>query len=121
MRKYVTEYQYRDPVYDGQQREFRGFKKARSIRRGDANSPTDITETTFLLGECEDETTPAFGNDNGVNDCAVEERWRDNPKEALKGLPHLTERYDDKGRVPLERSPALYGYASSTAASMGAW
>jgi RHS repeat-associated protein len=91
--KYVTEYTYRDPVYDGRQREFRGFRRARSKRIGDANSPTDFTESTFLLGECEDETPT-----DGVDDCAVRERWRDNPKEALKGLPVVTERYDENGQ-----------------------
>lgn len=90
--RYVTEYGYRDPVYDGRHREFRGFKRARSKRVGDANSPTDFTESTFLLGECEDET------DDGVDDCALSERWRDNPKEALKGLPVVTERFDEEGR-----------------------
>ncbi len=94
-RKYTTEYSYRDPVYEGRQREFRGFRKAKATRIGDANSPTDITETSFLLGECEDETVG--DRDNGVDDCAVSERWRDNPKEALKGLPVLTERYDESG------------------------
>ena len=91
--RYVTEYSYRDPVYEGRQREFRGFKRARSKRVGDANSPTDFTESTFLVGECEDETP-----DNGVDDCALSERWRDNPKEALKGLPVVTERFDEGGR-----------------------
>jgi RHS repeat-associated protein len=88
---YITEYSYRDPVYEGRQREFRGFRKARSKRVGDANSPSDFTESTFLLGECEDETPGA------ISDCAVSERWRDNPREALKGLPVITERYDEQG------------------------
>ncbi len=91
--KYVTEYSYRDPVYEGRQREFRGFRRARSKRLGDVNSPTDLTESTFLLGECEDETP-----DNGVDDCSLSERWRDNPKEALKGLPVVTEHFDESGR-----------------------
>jgi RHS repeat-associated protein len=91
--QYVTEYGYRDPVYEGRQREFRGFKRARSKRVGDANSPTDFTESTFLLGECEDETP-----DNGIDECALGERWRDNPREALKGLPIITERFDEQGR-----------------------
>jgi len=89
---YVTEYSYRDPVFEGRQREFRGFSRAKSTRVGDDNSPTDITESTFLLGECKDETP-----NNGVDDCAVSERWRDNPREALKGLPVTTERYDQNG------------------------
>ena len=46
--QYITEYSYRDPVYEGRQREFRGFRRARSKRLGDANSPTDLTESTFL-------------------------------------------------------------------------
>jgi RHS repeat-associated protein len=91
--QYVTEYSYRDPVYEGRQREFRGFRRARSKRVGDANSPTDFTESTFLLGECEDETL-----DDAVDDCALSERWRDNPKEALKGLPIITERFDEQGK-----------------------
>jgi hypothetical protein len=37
--EYVTEYTYRDPVYDGVQREFRGFRHAQAKRLGDANSP----------------------------------------------------------------------------------
>jgi RHS repeat-associated protein len=88
---YVTEYDYRDPVFEGRQREFRGFRKARSRRIGDQNSPTDVTESTFLLGECGDET------DDGTDDCSTGERWRDNPKEALKGLPVVTETYDEAG------------------------
>ncbi|HVY31615.1 MAG TPA: toxin TcdB middle/N-terminal domain-containing protein [Polyangiaceae bacterium] len=90
---YVTEYSYRDPVYEGRQREFRGFRRARSKRVGDANSPSDFTESTFLLGECEDETP-----DDDIEDCSIPERWRDNPKEALKGLPVVTERYDEAGK-----------------------
>jgi RHS repeat-associated protein len=89
---YATEYHYRDPVFEGRQREFRGFRHARSKRFGDANSPTDFTESSFLLGECEDETPS-----DGVDDCSLRERWRDNPKEALKGLPIVTERYDERG------------------------
>ena len=89
--KYVTEYDYRDPAYDGGQREFRGFRKARSKHVGDANSPSDFTESTFLVGECEDET------DDGTTDCAPSEGWRDNPRDALKGLPVVTEQYDEHG------------------------
>src|SRR5690606_651151 len=89
--KYITEYDYRDPLYEGRQREFRGFERARARRIGDQNSPTDISESTFLLGECADET------DNSVDDCALSERWRDNPREALKGLPLISEKYDEQG------------------------
>src|SRR5690606_38239089 len=48
--QYMTEYEYRDPVYEGRQREFRGFARARARRIGDANSPTDVSESVFLLG-----------------------------------------------------------------------
>jgi RHS repeat-associated protein len=96
---YVTEYSYRDPVFEGRQREFRGFKRASAKKIGDANSPTDISETEFLLGQCVDETAPGAGTDNGVDDCSVPERWRDNLREALKGLPYVTEKRDESGRV----------------------
>ncbi|HMR08688.1 MAG TPA: hypothetical protein PKA88_23070, partial [Polyangiaceae bacterium] len=96
---YVTEYSYRDPVFEGRQREFRGFKHASAKKIGDENSPTDITETEFLLGECVDETATGAGTDNGVDDCSVPERWRDNLREALKGLPYVTEKRDESGRV----------------------
>jgi hypothetical protein len=87
----VTEYSYRDPVYDGRQREFRGFARARSRRIGDVNIPTDITESQFLLGECRDGTIDSNG------DCS--DPSLDNPREALKGLPIASERYDEAGVV----------------------
>jgi RHS repeat-associated protein len=88
---YVTEYSYRDPVYEGRQREFRGFAYAEVKQIGDSNSPTSLSASHFLLGECEDET------DDGEDDCSLPNRWRDNPKEALKGLPYLTETFDENG------------------------
>jgi RHS repeat-associated protein len=93
--KYVTEYSYRDPVYDGRQREFRGFRSATSKAIGDDNSPTSLTTSTFLLGECKDEDT----SDN-VDPCSVENRWRDNVREALKGLPLTSEVYDESNVYP---------------------
>ncbi len=91
-RSYVTEYTYRDPLYDGQQREFRGFGYAEARRLGDDNSPTSLTGSTFLLGECVDEDAT-----DGVDACSVPERWRDNPREALKGLPVVSETRDEAG------------------------
>lgn len=86
----VTDYEYRDPVYDGREREFRGFATARTIERGDDNSPTAITETHFLLGQCEEEQgQPAR--------CDAADRWRDNPREALKGLVLWSETRDEDG------------------------
>ena len=89
----VTEYAYRDPVFDGRQREFRGFRLARVKVLGDTYAPTDYTESRFLLGECEDETVGAF--DNQIDDCA--DPGRDNPREALKGLPIITHKYSETG------------------------
>ncbi|MCW5833510.1 MAG: VCBS repeat-containing protein [Labilithrix sp.] len=87
---HVTEYTYRDPVYDGRQREFRGFRTVRAETLGDPNHPTSIAESHFLLGECEEEP-------GATGHCAVTERWRDNPREALKGRPTLTETFDEAG------------------------
>jgi RHS repeat-associated protein len=84
----VTEYTYRDPLWDGRQREFRGFASALTRKVGDANSPTDLTESTFLLGECVESVT-------GAQTCS--EPSLDNPREALKGLPLVTERFDEQG------------------------
>jgi RHS repeat-associated protein len=86
----VTEYTYRDPVYDGRQREFRGFRRVRAKQLGDASSPTSFTETAFLLGDCKDESAA-----DPV--CSIDRRWRDNPREALKGLPVTTETFDELG------------------------
>jgi RHS repeat-associated protein len=89
---YVTEYDYRDPVFDGRQREFRGFRHSRSRRLGDANSPTDESRSSFLLGQCLDP------NAADGDDCSPAQRWLDNPREALKGLPVVQERRDAAGR-----------------------
>jgi RHS repeat-associated protein len=91
---YVTEYSYRDPVYEGRQREFRGFTKARSRRlTDDKNSLDELTKTTFILGECVDvNPSPA------VDTCDNEHRYLDNTRDALKGLPIVTERKDQIGK-----------------------
>ena len=91
---YVTQYAYRNPVYDGRQREFRGFQTATTTRVGDANSPTSTTSSTFLLGQCKnDENLP-------VDPCSEEGRWEDNPSEALKGLAVVSETSDANGEYP---------------------
>jgi RHS repeat-associated protein len=87
--QYVTRYTYRDAVYEGRQREFRGFRTASTTVVGDTNSPTSTTEQRFLLGECVDETP-----NDGIDDCALSQRWRDNPREALKGLAVVSEAHD---------------------------
>src|SRR6266540_2838954 len=88
--RYVTEYAYRDAVYDGRQREFRGFRHAESKNIGDDNSPTSTTATDFLLGECKDEKP---GDD--IDPCSASGSWLDSGREPLKGLPVLTETFDE--------------------------
>ncbi|MFW5740388.1 MAG: toxin TcdB middle/N-terminal domain-containing protein, partial [Myxococcota bacterium] len=101
---YVTEYTYRDPVYDGIQREFRGFSSTKVRRVGDANSPTSVSESRFLLGE-----RPETGPFNEGYDLTDEsQRWRDNPYEALKGLPVVQESYAESGGVYLSSSATTY-------------
>ena len=92
--EYVTAYDYRDPVYDGRQREFRGFRTATARRWGDANSPTSVATSQFLLGECADDG-PAPAGLTSV--CSAAGRWADNPREALKGLPVVEEAGDGSG------------------------
>jgi RHS repeat-associated protein len=87
----VLEYTYRDPVYDGRQREFRGFRVARARSLGDANGPTATTESRFLLGECKPDIA------GSATTCSAGERWRDNPVEALKGLPATNDTSDESG------------------------
>ncbi len=91
--KYVTQYTYRDPVYDGIQREFRGFTTATERQVGDANSPSSSSQSTFLLGTCEDDE--AVGGLPSA--CTFAGRWRDNVREGLKGLPVSVQSFDDAG------------------------
>jgi RHS repeat-associated protein len=91
---YVTQYTYRDAVYDGRQREFRGFRSTIARRVGDANSPSSTTSTEFLLGECADDEPPPAGL---TSRCTPAGRWADNGREALKGLPVVQETFDDGG------------------------
>ncbi len=58
--------------------------QARAERLGDTNSPADDTDSTFLLGECR-------------TGCGDADRWKDNPREALKGLPIVVEQHDKSG------------------------
>ncbi len=91
---YVTRYTYRDPVYDGLQREFRGFRKTTVETVGDANSPTSISETSFELGE----RPTSFPLDSPTIDYTIEaNRWRDNPYEALKGLANVSSTRSEQG------------------------
>lgn len=90
--RYETRYHYRDPVYDGHTRQFRGFRSADVRMIGDGNSPTVVERSTFLLGECK--------QGHGVHPALSCERiapWKSNPREGLKGLPALVESFDDNG------------------------
>jgi RHS repeat-associated protein len=101
-RAYVTEYGYADPIYDGLQREFRGFRRVTVTALGDDNSPTSSNETTFDLGECKaspTDPTPLAGCPTTL--------WEDNPREALKGLPGLSETRDVTG---VHLSTVHHGY-----------
>jgi RHS repeat-associated protein len=89
---YVRQYTYRDAVYDGREREFRGFRSVHEVDVGDAGSPTRILDTTYLLGEC-----VADPGDPGPSPCTSAGMWRANPREALKGLALLTEKQDAGG------------------------
>ena len=102
--QYITEYSYRDPVYDGRQREFRGFASATVRKVGDDNSPTSLARTNFLLGECKDESP-----DDGVDPCSPAYRWMDSGREALKGLPVLTETFDERS-TPVYLSTSHQAY-----------
>jgi RHS repeat-associated protein len=91
---YVTQYSYANPVYDGRQREFRGFEQAWTTKIGDTNGPTSTTSSTFLLGQCVDDEAPPPGV---TSRCLSSTRWTDNTREALKGLPLVSETYDETG------------------------
>jgi RHS repeat-associated protein len=83
---YVKEYAYRDPVYEGRQRAFSGFRDVTVTTLGDDNSPSSYEHTIFLLGEC-----PKDSNGTSADVCSPSTLWQDNWNEALKGLPVVTE------------------------------
>ena len=74
----VTEYKYKNPVFDGKNRDFVGFRNTEVWTYGDSNSPTTIASSEYLMGDMsvstDDETT----------------RWRD----VLKGLSAVEEQRD---------------------------
>jgi RHS repeat-associated protein len=80
--EYVTRYRYRDPVFEGRDREFRGFRTAETTQIGDANSPTSITTATYLLGECKE---------GAGFDCSPSQRWKDTCRAPLRGLMAASE------------------------------
>ncbi len=74
---HAVAYEYVDPVYDGLERSFRGFKEVTTRQLG--QNPANVQRTRFLVGHCEDD------NQHGCP------RTIDRPREALRGLPVLTE------------------------------
>jgi len=88
---YVTQYMYRNPVFEGRQREFRGFSEADQISPGDGTQTRTVTNRSrFMLGECPKD----FPTDDV---CSPSNHWKDNWREALKGLPLSVESFDDAG------------------------
>lgn len=87
---YITDFLYRDPFYDGSEKEFRGFAFVKKIERGDpecatnpqgedCSTPTQVTRITFHTGA-------ADGVDND-GDQDVDERTEKGgaEEESLKG------------------------------------
>jgi RHS repeat-associated protein len=83
-----TEYEYRDPVYDNQEAEFRGFRQALVRSLGDDSTPTAVSVSSFHTG-----TRPAWLCDPAEGEQAC--RLLDNPYEALKGAAYLGETRTD--------------------------
>ena len=79
------------------EREFRGFSKTTVTTNGDGNSPTSAVTSTFLLGE-----RPA-----GMPS-EKKSLYLDNPHEALKGLPQVTETYAPDSGVYLSTEAHTY-------------
>jgi RHS repeat-associated protein len=82
------QYEYRDPVFDTQEAEFRGFRQALARSVGDDNTPTAVTVSSFHAGERPEWACRAVADDH---EC----RQLDNPHEALKGAAYLTETRTD--------------------------
>ncbi len=47
---FVREFAYRDPFYDSQKQEFRGFSKTQALELGDTSAPTRVGQTVFDTG-----------------------------------------------------------------------
>ncbi|WP_394828326.1 RHS repeat-associated core domain-containing protein [Pendulispora albinea] len=81
---YVTSYDYREPVYDHLERQFRGFRSVRAT----TNDPNRVTmETRFLIGSC-------VSSSGGDVPCAPAV---DNPRTAVRGLPLTVDTFDTNG------------------------
>jgi RHS repeat-associated protein len=86
----VTEYSYSDPVYDGRDRSFRGFRRARQ-RKGsnpvDTTDPPATVATAFLVGRCQEDYPNGQCPQYSV----------DRPFGAVSSLPLTVDTYDDTG------------------------
>ena len=99
-----TTYLYRDPVYDGIQREFRGFRQTQVTVAGDIPALDSVTQSEFHLGE----RPHSFPIGPVVDYRDPREAWRANPMEAMKGLPSLTETRAASPQVYLSGSVVSY-------------
>jgi len=111
----VTEYQYRDPIFDGKSRDFRGFREAVVRAIGDENSPTLLKRSEFLLGHSSDDQNsgaPATDSASATTETAsasastsvdTDESWR----EAVKGLPVIEEEMDETGVTRFTRHTSV--------------
>ena len=86
----ITEYSYSDPVYDGRDRMFRGFRTVRQLNTSTPVDPSDPpvqTTTQFLVGRCAEDypngTCPQFPVDR--------------PFGVLAGSPVAVDTYDLSG------------------------
>jgi len=93
--RYVAEYRYRDPLFVGTDRSFRGFQQAEVRTLGDASSPTSVTTTSFVYGPCESTLACARSPEKGH-------------LSAVDALPILVEQHNGLG---LYLSTEHTGYA----------
>lgn len=95
----VTEYNYRNPIYDGRTHSFRGFAETASVHVGDMHSPSMLTRVAFLTGQC--------AEDGIVGRCKPENAWMENPRESLRGLVRVMQ-IEDQGGVALSTRHSRY-------------
>lgn len=84
--RYLTEYNYRDPVFESRSRDFRGFQRTSTINPDSTPAKTTSTNELFELGECRGDLVASL-----PDACGPENRWRDLGLTALRGLPKVRE------------------------------
>lgn len=83
---YRTDYRYRDPWYDAQEKEFRGFAEVTVIERGDASSPSHVMRNHFHTGAPDgvnNDDTPPLAPDSLIDEVSYEGGREEEP---LKGV-----------------------------------